>query len=52
MKKKHLTRDKLKEKLQNDDESIPRNFVSMSANLPNTDPFWRERKHELETLYF
>ena len=49
---KHLTRDELKERLLNEDESIPRKFVSMSANLQNTDPFWRERKHELDALCF
>ena len=49
---KHLTRDELKEKLQNNDENVPRKFISMSTNLPNTDPYWRERKHELNALCF
>lgn len=30
---KHLTRDELLEQLQNDDDTIPRKFLSMSTNL-------------------
>ncbi|XP_066920336.1 uncharacterized protein [Clytia hemisphaerica] len=49
---KHITRDELLEQLENQDEAIPRKFLSFSANLIDTAPYWRERKHELDSFCF
>lgn len=49
---KQLTRDELVQRLQVKDDSIPRKFISMSSNIVNTDPYWKERKHELDSLCF
>ena len=40
------------ENLNNADETVPRKICSIAANLPNTQPFWRERKHELDAMTF
>ena len=34
----HISIDELQEKLEYDDDSIPRKIIKMGANLPNTDP--------------
>ena len=47
-----LTVDELKENLSNDDYSVPRKIISFAGSLPNTDPYWRERKKELDSLHF
>ena len=47
-----LTVDELKENLNNDDDSVPRKIISFAGSLPNTDPYWRERKKELDSLHF
>ena len=47
-----LTVDELKEHLNNDDDSVPRKIISFAGSLPNTDPYWRERKKELDSLHF
>ena len=33
------------------DNSVPRKVISNGANLANTDPFWKERKCELDSLH-
>ena len=48
----HLSIVELKDNLSNHDESVPRKIISIAANLPNTHPFWRERKKELDSLLF
>ena len=48
----HLTIPELRANLENEDESVPRKFLSVAANLPNIDPYWRERKKELDALTF
>ena len=48
----HLTIPELRANLENEDESVPRKILSVAANLPNTDPYWRERKKELDALTF
>ena len=47
-----LTVEQLQEKLGNEDEGIPRKIISFGSNLPNTDPYWRSRKTELDALHF
>ena len=47
-----LTVDELKENLNNDDDSVPRKIISFAGSLPNTGPYWRERKKELDSLHF
>ncbi|XP_066926384.1 uncharacterized protein [Clytia hemisphaerica] len=49
---KHITRDELLQQLEYQNESIPRKLLSMSANLVDTAPYWRERKNELDSLCF
>ena len=49
---KQITRDELIEKLENNDEALPRKFISMSSNIPNTAPFWGNAKRELDALCF
>ena len=49
---KQLTRDEIVQRLQDKNDSIPRKFISMSSNIVNTDPYWKERKHELDSLCF
>lgn len=46
------TVEELQKNLEEKDESVPRKIISMSANLPNTDTYWRERKKELDALCF
>ena len=48
----HLTIPELRQNLENEDESVPRKILSVAANLPNTDPYWREKKKELDALTF
>ena len=47
-----LSIEDLQEKLSNEDESIPRKIISFGSNLPNTDPYWKSRKTELDALHF
>ena len=49
---KHISRDELVEQLENENQAIPHKILSMSANLVDTAPYWRERKHELDSLCF
>ena len=49
---KQITRDELLERLENNDESLPRKFISMSANIPNTAAFWKDAKRKLDSLCF
>ena len=42
----------LQERLNNEDEGIPRKIISFASNLPNTDPYWKARKTELDALHF
>ena len=48
----HISIDELKERVENDDQSIPRKIIKMSGNLPNTDPYWMNRRQELEAFTF
>ena len=48
----HISIDELQERLNNDDSSIPRKIIKISANLPNTDPYWMARRQELEAMTF
>ena len=49
---KQISRDELINRLENNDESIPRKFISMSSNIPNTPPYWSQAKRELDALCF
>ena len=46
----HLSIAELAENLNNQDESVPRKIISIAANLPNSHPYWRERKRELDDI--
>ena len=48
----HLSIAELAENLENDDDSVPRKIISIAANLKNTQPFWKERKRELDELAY
>ena len=48
----HLTIPELRANLENEDESVPRKMLSVAADLPNTDPYCREQKKELDALIF
>ena len=47
-----LTINELRETLENGDESIPRKIINVAANLPNTEPFWRDRHKYVYALNF
>ena len=47
-----LSIEDLQERLSNEDEGIPRKIISFASNLPNTDPYWKARKTELDALHF
>jgi len=38
--------------MENNDDSIPRKIIKVGANLPNTDPYWMNRRQELEGFTF
>ena len=38
--------------MQNDDDTLPRQITRIGSNLVNTDPYWNERKRELEAFLF
>ena len=46
----HLTIEELRNNLENDDESVPRKLISVGAKFANSDPYWRDRKIELDNL--
>ena len=48
----HLTIAELMEKIENEDQSIPRKIIRMGGNLVNTDPYWNLRRSELEGFTF
>ena len=48
----HVTIDELMERMQNDDDTLPRQITRIGSNLVNTDPYWNERKRELEAFLF
>ena len=48
----HLTIPQLRENIENEDQSVPRKIISIAANLPNTHPYWREKKRELDAFTF
>ena len=31
--------------------SVPRKIISVGSNLQNTDPYWKERKREVDALH-
>jgi len=41
----------LQERLQNNDD-IPRKIIKIRANLVNTDPYWMNRRQELQAVTF
>ena len=47
-----MTINELREQLENGDESIPRKIINVAANLPNTEPFWRDRHKDVYALNF
>ena len=36
--------------LENEDQSVPRKLIGVSAKFANSDPYWRDRKIELDHL--
>ena len=48
----HVTIDELMERMQNDDETLPRQITRIGSNLVNTDPYWNERKKRTRSLSF
>ena len=48
----HLTIAELAENLRNNDDSVPRKIINVGANLPNSHPYWRNKKHELDNMLF
>ena len=46
----HLTIQQLQQNLNNNDDSVPRKIISMARNFVNTDPYWKEKKKELDAL--
>ena len=34
--------------MENEDESVPRKLISVASKFPNSDPYWRDRKIELD----
>ena len=47
-----ITIEELQQRLSNGDDRIGRKIISMAANLPNTGPYWKTRKAELDSLHF
>ena len=48
----HLSITDLNQQLEDTNETVPRKIISISSNLPNTHPFWRERRRELDSIFF
>ena len=48
----HLSIPDLREKLSNGDDSLPRKIINISANLPNTAPYWRDVKSDIDAMCF
>ena len=48
----HLSISDLRQQLEDDNNTVPRKIISISSNLPNTHPFWRERRRELDSIFF
>ena len=48
----HLSIADLRQQLDDNNDTVPRNIISISSNLPNTHPFWRERRRELYSIFF
>ena len=48
----HWTIPELRQNLENEEESVPRKILSVAANLPNTDPYWREKKKRVRCFNF
>ena len=48
----HLSIADLKKHLADKNESVPRQIINIASNLPNTHPFWKERRRELESILF
>ncbi len=46
----HLSISELRDKLVNNDTSVPRKVTSIASNFVNTDPYWRERNKELDAI--
>ena len=46
----HLTIQQLQQNLNNNDDSVPRKIISMAKYFVNTDPYWKEKKKELDAL--
>ena len=38
--------------MENNDDTLPRQITRMGSNLINTDPYWAERKRELEAFLY
>ena len=47
-----LSIEELSDRLENNDDSIARKIIGFAGNLPNTDPYWKARKVELNALNF
>ena len=48
----HLTVDQLRERVEQGDDSVSRQFIKVASNLPNTDPYWHKRQKEIEALMY
>ena len=48
----HVSIDELIERMENNDDTLPRQITRMGSNLINTDPYWAERKRELEAFLY
>ena len=46
----HLTLKELKEKFENNDDSVARKIISFAKNIINTDPYWRYKKKEVDAM--
>ena len=46
----HLTIPELRQNLGNNDDSVPRKIISMAKNYINSDPYWKDKKRELDAL--
>ena len=47
-----ITAAQLADKINEGDMSVLKRIFQISANLPNTNPFWRERKMEVEAMMY